>query len=141
LLVCDIRERRQPRPGLCEYRREQAAQLAMKSVQPGAVFYDGTGGHPLILSRHKSMIMRWPSRIAAPGTPGSVWVTNPDCSTGAMIGGRENGRENRTGLSGAPAAAWRLSAERAESAIGASFELRRRCCWSLWVMPPVVMAG
>jgi len=28
-----------------------------------------------------------------------------------MIGGRENGRDNRTGLSGAPAAAWRLSAE------------------------------
>jgi hypothetical protein len=28
-----------------------------------------------------------------------------------MIGGRENGRENRTGLSGAPAAAWSLSAE------------------------------
>jgi hypothetical protein len=63
----DIRERRQPRPGLREHRREQAAQLALKSVQPGTIFYDGTGGHLLILSRHKSMIMRWPSRIAAPG--------------------------------------------------------------------------
>ena len=50
----DIRERRQPRPGLREHRREQAAQLALKSVQPGAIFYDGTGGHLLILSRHKA---------------------------------------------------------------------------------------
>jgi hypothetical protein len=50
----DIRERRQPRPGLREHRRKQATQLALKSVQPAAIFYDGTGGHLLILSRHKA---------------------------------------------------------------------------------------
>ena len=50
----DIRERRQPRPGLREHRREQTAQLTLKSAQPGAIFYDGTGGHLLILSRHKA---------------------------------------------------------------------------------------
>jgi hypothetical protein len=50
----DIRERRQPRPGLREHRREQAAQLTVKSPQPGVIFYDGTGGHLLILSPHKA---------------------------------------------------------------------------------------
>lgn len=37
-----------------EHRRKQAAQLALKSVQPGTVFNDGTGGHLQILSRHKT---------------------------------------------------------------------------------------
>jgi hypothetical protein len=50
----DIRERRQPRPGLREHRRKQATQLTLKSVQPAAIFYDGTSGHLLILSRHKA---------------------------------------------------------------------------------------
>jgi hypothetical protein len=49
-----VRERRQPRPGLREHRREQAAQLTVKPVQPGAIFYDGPGGHLLILTRHKA---------------------------------------------------------------------------------------
>jgi hypothetical protein len=48
----DVRERRQPRPGLREHRREQHPQLTMKVPQPAAIFYDGRSGHLLILSSH-----------------------------------------------------------------------------------------
>ena len=50
----DIGERRQPRPGLREHRREQAAQLTMKFPQPRPVFYDGPGGHLVVLSCHEA---------------------------------------------------------------------------------------
>jgi hypothetical protein len=50
----DIRERRQTRSGLREHRREQTTQLTVKFPQPGAIFYDGPGGHLLILTRHKA---------------------------------------------------------------------------------------
>jgi hypothetical protein len=45
----DVGERRQPRPGLAEHRREQGAQLSLKSSQPAAIIYDGRSGHLLIL--------------------------------------------------------------------------------------------
>jgi len=48
----DIREGRQPRPGLREHRREQRPQLTMKFPQPAAIFYDGRSSHLLILSSH-----------------------------------------------------------------------------------------
>jgi hypothetical protein len=48
----EVRERRQPRPGLREHRREQRPQLTMKFPQPAATLYDGRSGHLLILSSH-----------------------------------------------------------------------------------------
>jgi hypothetical protein len=50
----DIRKRRQLRPGLREHRREQATQFALKAAQPGVIFYHGTGGCLLILTRHEA---------------------------------------------------------------------------------------
>ena len=50
----DVRERREPRPGLREHRREQAAQLTVKFLQPCPVFYDGPGGHLVVLSCHEA---------------------------------------------------------------------------------------
>ena len=50
----NVRERRQPRPGLREHRREQAAQLTVKFLQPCPVFYDGLGGHLVVLSSHEA---------------------------------------------------------------------------------------
>jgi hypothetical protein len=52
----------------------------------------------------------------------------------AHMGATIGGRENRTGLSGAPTAAWRLSAEATESAVGSLLCLRSRarCCNGRW---------
>jgi hypothetical protein len=42
-------------PTACgEHRRQQTTQLTVKFPQPGAIFYDGPGGHLLILTRHKA---------------------------------------------------------------------------------------
>ena len=37
----------------------------MEFLQPCPVFYDGPGGHLVVLSLSRSMIMGWPSRIAS----------------------------------------------------------------------------
>ena len=50
----DIRERRQPRPGLREHPRQQPEQLPSQLSQPGPVFYDGTGGHLIVSSSHEA---------------------------------------------------------------------------------------
>jgi hypothetical protein len=54
----EVSKPRQPRPGPGEHRREQPAQLIVQLPQPAAIFYDGRGGHLLILSSHKSMIIQ-----------------------------------------------------------------------------------
>ena len=61
----DVRERRQPRPGLREHRREQGTQLTMQLPQPSPGLLRWPRRPPRCLVLSRSMIMRWPSRTAS----------------------------------------------------------------------------
>ncbi len=49
----DVRERRQPRPGLREHPRQQREQLPQQFPHPRPVTYDGPGGHLAVQMSHK----------------------------------------------------------------------------------------